>query len=535
MSRERETGLVPDERVASTVGDGVYQLDTTGHFVSVNDAVVAVTGYDREELLGAHVTLVVAEDDAARVEAEIGELLATGPEDVRTTELSIRTADGKSVPCELRFSVVREDGDFVGTVGVARDVSSREKRDAERKAQRDELERLRRINTVIRSIDRAVVRAETTDEIEQAVCNRLANADPYRFSLVATFDPQFRELDVKTWAGIDDEYVELVQQANFDISAGPGATAARTKTAYVVQDIERGDYDWSGPASECGFQSMATVPLIHDETVYGVLAVYSDRPYAFDESERTVLSELGEMVGHAFAAVKSRQALVAERVVELEFRLEDDDHFFTALSGREDCTIRFEDAVFRSDGLLLLYLSVSAADPARIVEATAESPSVTHLRVVREGEDECLLELHYEESSAFTTLADYGGVVRSAVSDDGVGHVLIDLPETESVREVVDAMAGVFETTELVSRKTVKRSVETRGQFRDTLDQRLTDRQRNVLRAAYRAGYFEWPRETTGEELATSLDISAPTLHKHLRLAEAIVLSALFDDTREAN
>ncbi|WP_394327504.1 helix-turn-helix domain-containing protein [Haladaptatus sp. W1] len=34
----------------------------------------------------------------------------------------------------------------------------------------------------------------------------------------------------------------------------------------------------------------------------------------------------------------------------------------------------------------------------------------------------------------------------------------------------------------------------------------------------------------TGEELAESLDIAPPTLHKHLRIAERKVLSAIFDE-----
>ncbi|MFC7027627.1 helix-turn-helix domain-containing protein [Halomicroarcula sp. GCM10025710] len=47
----------------------------------------------------------------------------------------------------------------------------------------------------------------------------------------------------------------------------------------------------------------------------------------------------------------------------------------------------------------------------------------------------------------------------------------------------------------------------------------MTDRQAEILRAAYLAGYYAWPRDTTAEELAESLDISSPTLHQHLRRA----------------
>ena len=58
----------------------------------------------------------------------------------------------------------------------------------------------------------------------------------------------------------------------------------------------------------------------------------------------------------------------------------------------------------------------------------------------------------------------------------------------------------------------------------------LTDRQRTVLEAAYRSGYFEWPRRhTSGEELADALGVASSTLHQHLRVATAKVLDSYFD------
>lgn len=52
---------------------------------------------------------------------------------------------------------------------------------------------------------------------------------------------------------------------------------------------------------------------------------------------------------------------------------------------------------------------------------------------------------------------------------------------------------------------------------------------------AYRAGYFDWPRESTAEEVADRMDISSPTFHYHLRRSEETLLSGLFDagDTEE--
>ncbi len=49
---------------------------------------------------------------------------------------------------------------------------------------------------------------------------------------------------------------------------------------------------------------------------------------------------------------------------------------------------------------------------------------------------------------------------------------------------------------------------------------RLTERQRTVLRAAHRLGYFDSPRRTDARSLARALGIRAATTVEHLRKAE---------------
>jgi PAS domain-containing protein len=54
------------EAVVETLGDGVYIVDEESRFVLVNDAHTELTGYDREELIGAHASLVTPDDDLAK-------------------------------------------------------------------------------------------------------------------------------------------------------------------------------------------------------------------------------------------------------------------------------------------------------------------------------------------------------------------------------------------------------------------------------------------------------------------------------------
>lgn len=59
---------------------------------------------------------------------------------------------------------------------------------------------------------------------------------------------------------------------------------------------------------------------------------------------------------------------------------------------------------------------------------------------------------------------------------------------------------------------------------------RLTDRQEEVIRHALEAGYFEWPRDVTSDELAAEMDISRATLLEHMRKAESKLLASALDD-----
>lgn len=61
-----------------------------------------------------------------------------------------------------------------------------------------------------------------------------------------------------------------------------------------------------------------------------------------------------------------------------------------------------------------------------------------------------------------------------------------------------------------------------------TAGSRVTDRQLETLQTAYHSGYFERPRERTGEEVAESPDITRPTFNGHLRSTERKRCAMLF-------
>ncbi|MFC7009102.1 helix-turn-helix domain-containing protein [Halalkalicoccus salilacus] len=81
----------------------------------------------------------------------------------------------------------------------------------------------------------------------------------------------------------------------------------------------------------------------------------------------------------------------------------------------------------------------------------------------------------------------------------------------------------------MLAQRTENRDEATRQELQDALVDRLTEKQRAALETAYFGGYFDWPRDHTGEEIAELLGLSPATLAQHLRIAERKLFEALFD------
>lgn len=119
------------ETILESIRDGVYQLDPEGRITWVNDVAIDAfdAAYDREDLVGSHVTKILSADDIDRCIQAISNLLS-GKHESATCEVTLLDADGTEIPTELHLTLLPfENGEFQGTVGVARDITARKRRE----------------------------------------------------------------------------------------------------------------------------------------------------------------------------------------------------------------------------------------------------------------------------------------------------------------------------------------------------------------------------------------------------------------------
>ena len=414
-----------------------------------------------------------------------------------------------------------------GTVATAWDRAESERELAERN---EELRGLDRLNRLIRRVDQALVAAESREEIERTVCERLADSERFAFAWVGERDPIPETVEPTAWAGVDGGYLDDVAAVDAPAEDDPVARADRTGELQVVHDVatDGAFAPWRAATLDRGARSCVSIPLVYGASSYGVLTVYATRPQA-DERDLNVLAELGGTVAHAIDAVETRATLQTDRVVELTLGVDEADAPLRRFARRTGADIEFDGFVPRRTGDTDVFFT-AAGDGAAIERAAEASRSVVELQRINGQPDSPRFRARLSDATLAERLVDQGAVIRSVAADGESMTAVVDLPHNAEVRRFVDGLRRRFPQTELFARRTVERPIKNRRTYVAAVGERLTGRQWEALQTAYLSGFFESPRASTGQDVAALLDVSQPTLSQHLRAAERSLCGLLFDE-----
>ena len=504
-------------------GHAIFLTDTDGTIEYANPAVESVTGYEPDEVLGENPRLWQSGKHDDEFYTGLWERIESGA--VWDGEITNRRKSGELCWVDTTIAPITDDDGAVDRyVAVERDITDRKERELRIEAQNERLELLNNTNAVLRDINRELVAASTRDEIEAAVCERLASADLFDVVWVGSRGLVDDAVSPRAWAGSDAATLD----AHIEALRGTASTAVADALADREPVFTAFEPDTQRASGEV---TAVVVPLAYRGAEYGVLVVETSDADAFDLIDRELFAELGRTVADAISAVESKQTLTSDSVTELEFRVAGIDEPLAQLAAALDCTVELEHIAADGDGERIQYVTVADSTPEAVVDYADAAAHIGAVQHVCTTDDCALFRLAVDDTSIVDTLAQYGAGIRSlSITGEG-GRLLAEVASSNDIRTVVDALQSIYPDLELVAQRERERDIQTEAAFRAKLESSLTDRQREAAQTAYFAGFFDWPREHTGEEVAAMMDISQTTFTQHLRAAENKLFAALFGDT----
>lgn len=259
------------EVTLKSIGDGVMATDTQGRVAIMNPIAETLTGWKQAEALGQPLTKVfpiVHEITGDPIKNPALEALARGTGIELSSETLLVRKDSKRIPISDSAAPIRAgNGEVLGAVLVFRDVG--EERDLQK-----ELDFRNRLLTLTIEVGAALSEGDSFSDSLQRCCKALILHVEGAIARIWTFDPTSQLLILQASAGSalrpNDPHQE-VEFGKFKIGR-----IAETRKAYQVNwllgDPMFPDQEW---VKQEGLVSFAGYPLIVDERLVGVMALYA--------------------------------------------------------------------------------------------------------------------------------------------------------------------------------------------------------------------------------------------------------------------
>jgi PAS domain S-box-containing protein len=521
-----QVSLTLARAVFDSIDDVVYVINEDGEFSYWNDQLVETTGYSHEEIQSMHPSEFIPRDQHEFVP---GLLEAIGDIRDRRVEVDLLTKDGKRITHEFSGTTFEEPGtNQVYRCGIARDITERLERERELARHRDKLATLNRINDLLFETARELIQTGNRAAVEKAVCDQLVSSELYDSVWIGERELDGDGLVTRVSAGVESTFDPDTLDGEGQTDTSIVSKALQTGAVEVAHSGDSAVAEWETATGRRGVASLIAVPLQHGETVYSVLLITTTRENAFGPREQAGFEAFGRLLGVVVHAARSRELLFADTVVELEFDFSKSDLPFADAANALNCQLTLDGYVHSQEGWVM-YLTVENAPPGKVATELAKDGWIDHARRISGERKTGRIEVGVSAPTVLQVASDAGATVQRARVTPETARFVVETPIDTDVRWLVERMTDAFPSSKLLATRKCDRKITTVGRPGGLLND-LTDRQREVLEAAYQAGYFSWPRESTAEEVAESLGLASATLHGHLRKAESVILSGLLDE-----
>ena len=296
--------------VVETSLDCIIVIDAAGNVVEFNPAAELTFGYRRADVLGREMAqLIIPPAWRDRHRAGMARHAATGEGPVlnRRIELTAVRASGEEFPVELAITQTVVQGRSLFTASL-RDLTERRRHEAAR----DERVRLA---ALVQDVSVALTGGDDVRDMLRACAEALVRHLDAAFARVWTLNEADNVLELQASAGLythTDGPHGRVPVGQFKIGRIAAARQPHL-TNDVPHDPHVSDQEW---ARREGMVSFAGYPLLVDERLVGVMALFARRPLS-----EAVLQGMASVASGIALGLRRKGAEASLRASEARFRL----------------------------------------------------------------------------------------------------------------------------------------------------------------------------------------------------------------------
>lgn len=302
--KQAEEKLAASERtyrgIFNSMSEAIYVQDAEGRFVDVNDGVLNMYGYSREEFIGKTPDFVSApgKNNMNIVFAAFGRAFEGEPQQFEFWGLR---KNGETFPKDVRLY----PGEFFGqkvVIAAAVETTERKKLEQEIQTSLEKRERQMRLST---QIAQSIAAAAGLNELYERVVSQVKEQFDYYHTQLLRFDPARNGVALVTGYG---EIGTKMLAAGHIMPMGSGligTVAAAGET--ILRPTLENDPDWQPNPLLPETKGEIAVPIKMGDIVLGVLDVQSNEAGVLSEDDQILLEGLCGQIAIAIESTRLRE------------------------------------------------------------------------------------------------------------------------------------------------------------------------------------------------------------------------------------
>lgn len=212
----------------------------------------------------------------------------------------------------VKRPILSENGNAHMVLGISVDIT-------ERKKQELRLTRLNRMHSMLSAVNSAITRIGDRDALLKEACRIAVEEGGFKFAWCGFINTQTNILKPYIWMGEEHGMLEAFQLNLSDDHVGQGyqlkkGVDLKKPLSVNLKESNIIDHHNEGMKREVtllqnGFKSFASLPLIIDEMLAGIMVMYSDEESTFDNDEMNLLGAMAEDISFALNFQEKQIAL----------------------------------------------------------------------------------------------------------------------------------------------------------------------------------------------------------------------------------